>query len=89
MAVKMATRHEEQLPQAVEKQDVCHHHWMVEDADGPVSRGICRLCGARKYFPNYLSDCLQATEEEYETWLAKQRDYSKSNRTVEKTPTGA
>jgi len=89
MAVKMATRHEEQLAEAVEKQVVCHHHWMIEDANGSVSRGTCRLCGARKDFPNYLSDCVQATEEEYETWLAKQRDYSKSNRTVEKTPIAA
>ena len=58
------------------------HHWIVEDADGSVSRGLCKLCGARKDFRNYLSDCLQATEEEYEAWLDKQKDYAKPNRVV-------
>jgi len=49
---------------------------------------LCKLCGARKDFSNYLSDCLQATEEEYEAWLAKQRDYAKPNRVVEKMSVG-
>jgi len=87
MTVEMATRHQEQHADGVAQQ-VCHHHWIVEDADGPVSRGLCKLCGARKDFSNYLSDCLQATEEEYEAWLANQRDYAKPNRVVEKMPVG-
>ena len=56
---------------------LCHHHWVIGNADGRVSRGVCRVCGARKEFKNYLVDCVQATEEEYEAWLAKQRDGAK------------
>ena len=22
----------------------CHHHWVIEPANGPVSQGVCRLC---------------------------------------------
>lgn len=30
----------------------CKHHWIIETAQGPVSRGVCRLCGAVKEFYN-------------------------------------
>jgi hypothetical protein len=53
---------------------VCHHYWIIDSADGRVSKGVCKLCGAGKEFPNYLPDCLHTTEEEYENWLARQRD---------------
>jgi len=52
---------------------VCHHYWVIEDADDRVSKGLCKVCGARKEFHNYLPDCLHTTEEGYENWLAKQR----------------
>ena len=32
----------------------CSHHWVIEGAGGPTSKGICRLCGAEKDFRNYL-----------------------------------
>ena len=32
----------------------CQHHWVIQDGDGPVSTGTCRLCGAFKEFRNYL-----------------------------------
>ena len=32
----------------------CSHHWVIEGARGPTSKGICRLCGAEKGFRNYL-----------------------------------
>lgn len=30
----------------------CRHYWHIEEADGPVSRGICRICGEEKEFQN-------------------------------------
>ena len=84
MAVKVATGHEEKTGEPAAQQ-VCHHHWVIGNADGSVSKGICKLCGARKEFRNYLRDCLQATEEEYEAWLAKQKDYAKASRVEENT----
>ncbi|MBM4463330.1 MAG: hypothetical protein FJ012_08350 [Chloroflexi bacterium] len=53
----------------------CRHHWVIEDAAGRASDGVCKFCGAHKAFMNYLPDCLQADEEEYEAWLKRQRDY--------------
>ena len=88
MTVTVATKNEDQLTEPAQRQVVCHHHWTIEEAEGPVSNGICSLCGARRQFFNYLSDCLRATEEEYETWLARQKDYSKLSRLVGKTPVG-
>ncbi len=42
----------------VEAQPRCRHHWMLERADGPISRGVCRFCGAEREFRNYITDCL-------------------------------
>ena len=32
----------------------CPHHWIIERASGPTSKGVCRLCGAEKEFLNYV-----------------------------------
>jgi hypothetical protein len=32
----------------------CSHHWIIESPNGPTSWGICKFCGARKEFNNYL-----------------------------------
>jgi len=37
-------------------QDRCHHYWILEKANGPTSRGICKFCGAEKEFDNRSSD---------------------------------
>ncbi len=42
------------LEQQGEEIDSCPHHWVIQEADGPQSAGICRLCGAVKEFNNYL-----------------------------------
>lgn len=33
----------------------CQHHWVIQDADGPESLGVCRECGTVKQFKNYLA----------------------------------
>ncbi len=30
----------------------CSHHWIIETPNGPISMGICKLCGAKKEFMN-------------------------------------
>ncbi len=30
----------------------CAHHWIIETPDGPVSKGVCRLCGEEREFTN-------------------------------------
>lgn len=34
----------------------CRHYWVIEAADGPVSRGVCRFCGEEREFLNSWSD---------------------------------
>ena len=33
---------------------VCRHHWLIQAADGPISNGICRICGETREFKNYV-----------------------------------
>ena len=35
---------------------VCCHHWIIENAVGPVSRGVCKFCGEGREFDNFLPD---------------------------------
>jgi hypothetical protein len=32
----------------------CYHHWVIDLAVGPLSKGECRLCGAERLFRNHL-----------------------------------
>lgn len=32
----------------------CPHHWIIPEAEGPVSIGICSLCGEEREFTNYI-----------------------------------
>ena len=34
---------------------VCPHYWVIERADGPESKGRCRICGEMREFKNTLS----------------------------------
>ena len=30
----------------------CIHHWMIEQANGPTSKGVCRMCDLIRSFKN-------------------------------------
>jgi len=34
------------------QKELCRHYWIIEIANGPVSRGKCKYCGATKEFLN-------------------------------------
>ena len=38
----------------VENPSGCRHHWVIQAADGPVSPGLCQLCGETREFKNYV-----------------------------------
>lgn len=42
------------------------HHWRIEEANGPISRGQCRLCGEQKEFRNWLLETDFTTRSEHE-----------------------
>ncbi|HJP40831.1 MAG TPA: hypothetical protein QGF35_03905 [Dehalococcoidia bacterium] len=41
------------------------HRWRIEEPNGPVSKGACKVCGAEKEFKNWLSDMDFITNEEH------------------------
>jgi hypothetical protein len=40
----------EQLDIQVKKE--CGHYWRIDSANGPISKGVCKLCGLEKEFNN-------------------------------------
>ena len=34
------------------QKEPCRHYWVIEVANGPVSRGKCKYCGEKKDFLN-------------------------------------
>jgi len=40
------------------------HHWVIEEANGPNSAGVCKRCGAVRSFKNWLEDADFITGEE-------------------------
>jgi len=44
----------------------CRHYWLLEPPSGPVSRAICKLCGASREFSNATDDYIHdfASNEE-------------------------
>jgi hypothetical protein len=48
----------------------CAHYWIIESPQGPISRGICRYCGAVSEFRNYVP---------YPSWEGKMTKLSGSH----------
>lgn len=55
--------------------DVCVHHWIVEPASGPISRGRCKRCGEERTFSNSTE---AATEEVLKAGAAAERTDSRT-----------
>ena len=36
--------------------DKCSHYWIIEIANGPKSRGVCKYCGKSRNFLNSMPD---------------------------------
>ncbi len=53
--MRQRTRVKEENRESV-PQDGCHHYWIIEVANGPTSRGICKYCGEEKEFLNTMPD---------------------------------
>jgi hypothetical protein len=47
----MSDKVQEKL-KAQPQKEPCRHYWVIEVANGPVSRGQCKYCGAGKEFSN-------------------------------------
>ena len=42
------------LDLSVQEHSDCRHYWLIDRPAGPVSKGVCRLCGEEKAFQNYI-----------------------------------
>jgi hypothetical protein len=40
----------------------CRHHWIIETPTGPVSKGVCKLCGEKRDFENIFYGYGQVSE---------------------------
>jgi len=47
----MKQRVKERIQENTENEQ-CHHYWVIEVANGPKSRGVCKYCGEKKEFLN-------------------------------------
>ena len=73
MVTKTAPPLREEKAQAPARTARCQHYWMIDPPETRTSEAECLLCGERRRFPNYLSDCLiENDKEKFEEWLAKQ-----------------
>lgn len=41
----------------------CKHHWIIDTAAGPTSRGVCERCGVEQSFANSLPDDPEGREK--------------------------
>jgi len=32
----------------------CRHYWVIQPASGPLSVGVCQVCGENRQFQNYV-----------------------------------
>jgi len=69
----MVTIREKEHQQGAGQQE-CEHHWIIESAEGSVSKGVCKLCSAQKEFNNYFPDCLAESSKEYRELLTSHGD---------------
>jgi len=42
------------VPVKVMPREEHHHHWIIESANGPTSKGVCKYCSAEKEFHNVV-----------------------------------
>ena len=48
----------------VRKAGSCAHFWKIDEADGPSSRAVCRVCGRTKTFYNSFQPVLAELKAE-------------------------
>ncbi|MFC2065535.1 hypothetical protein ACFLUO_00725 [Chloroflexota bacterium] len=44
------------LPEERINKDECNHYWLIDSAEGPTSKGVCKFCSAEKEFFNSFQD---------------------------------
>jgi hypothetical protein len=55
----------------------CAHHWLIESPNGAMSKGVCKICGLEKEFPNSAEDFLWERDVPQSRWTGR-TDYKPS-----------
>ena len=42
------------LEPEIQDASICQHHWVIDSPNGPVSKGVCRICGEEREFQNSI-----------------------------------
>ena len=49
-------------PEKERRNDACRHHWIIEAPTGPVSNGVCQVCGQVREFKNYIESAFSGED---------------------------
>jgi hypothetical protein len=49
----------------------CAHHWIIDTPNGAMSRGVCKVCGLEKEFPNSAEDFLWERDVPQSRWTGR------------------
>ena len=49
----------------------CAHHWVIATPNGETSRGVCKVCGTEKEFPNSAEDWLWERNVPQSRWTGR------------------
>ena len=55
----MRQKYEEVIEETIEEtedENRCNHFWVIEVANGPKSRGECKICGESQVFYNSITN---------------------------------
>ena len=52
----------------------CSHHWVLEDNQRPISKGVCKYCGEEREFRNYMAVGQEILRpDRLEAWKGRKR----------------
>ncbi len=49
----------------------CVHHWVIASPNGETSRGVCKICGMERDFPNSADDWLWERSVPQSRWTGR------------------
>ena len=59
------------VQEAPDQQAQHAHRWRIESPNGEFSRGICKICGEEKLFPNSAEDYLWERDVPQSRWTGR------------------
>ena len=77
--VETVPREAEVKPEEYRDESECRHYWLIDSANGPTSRGICKFCGEEKDFYNSVPEFTLYKRAEKKTGQSDPSDQPRNN----------